>query len=108
MNLPVRHDEGFEQELKRQTLISERRRAVVLVWILRVILALLGIYPGALGLRNDELPGRGYTLVTLGVQLPLPSPLNQKRVAEEYATASMSIVMATMARSVPQFGLLMM
>jgi hypothetical protein len=187
VNLPVHHDEGFEHELKRQTLISERRRAVVLVWILSVILALLGIYQGVFGLRNDELPGRSYTLVTLGgwiglewlttllvsqhisdgeqrgpfrayasaaleiamptmamfmmchndsplnvltssansvyfliiilsplrldvwklgVQQPLPSPINEKRVAEEYATTSMSIVMATMARSMPQFGLL--
>jgi hypothetical protein len=43
----------------------------------------------------------------LGVQQPLPSPPNEKRGAEEYATTSMSIVMATMARSMPQFGLLM-
>ena len=32
---------------------------------------------------------------------------NEKRVAEEYATTSMSIVMPTMARSMTQFGLLM-
>jgi hypothetical protein len=31
---------------------------------------------------------------------------NEKRGAEEYATTSMSILMATMARSMPQFGLL--
>jgi hypothetical protein len=44
----------------------------------------------------------------LGVQQPpLPSPPNEKRGAEEYATTSMSIVMATMARSMPQFGLLL-
>ncbi|HEX4990204.1 MAG TPA: hypothetical protein VFW91_15605 [Candidatus Binatia bacterium] len=43
----------------------------------------------------------------MGVQQPLPSPPNEKRGAEEYATTSMSIVMATMARSMPQFGLLM-
>ena len=41
------------------------------------------------------------------MQQPLPSPPNEKRGAEEYATTSMSIVMATMARSMPQFGLLM-
>ena len=41
------------------------------------------------------------------MQQPLASPINEKRVAEEYATTSMSIVMATMARSMPQFGLLM-
>ena len=32
---------------------------------------------------------------------------NEKRVAEEYATTSMSIVMPTKARSMTQFGLLM-
>jgi hypothetical protein len=32
---------------------------------------------------------------------------NEKRVAEEYATTSMSIVMPTMAQSMTQFGLLM-
>lgn len=51
-------------------------------------------------------PGWQSRMKKLGVQQPLPSTPNEKRVAEEYATTSMSNVMATMARSMPQFGLL--
>jgi adenylate cyclase len=64
--LPSCGEEGFEHELERQILVSERRRARILAWILGVILLLLLIGQGAaFQLRYDEAPGWGSPLAVL-------------------------------------------
>lgn len=61
----LRRDD-VERELERRTLISEQRRAAILVWILTAVLVARAIYQGSYGFREDALPGRSSALLVLG------------------------------------------
>ena len=54
--------DAVERELERRTLISERRRAAILGWILAAIFVARAMYQV---FREGDLPGRSYTLVVL-------------------------------------------
>src|SRR5689334_19995097 len=60
---PARGD--VEQELERRVLLNEQRRSAVLASILAVIVVGRGIYHFAYGFAEDELLGRGYTLLLM-------------------------------------------
>jgi adenylate cyclase len=60
---PARAD--IERELERRMLLTERRRSAVLAWILGAIVVGRGIYHLRYGLAEDDLLGRGYTLVLI-------------------------------------------
>jgi hypothetical protein len=54
-----------ERELERRMLLNEQRRSAVLAWILAAIVVGRGIYHLAYGFAEDDLLGRGYTLLLM-------------------------------------------
>ena len=60
---PARAD--VERELERRMLLNEQRRSAVLAWILAAIVVGRGIYHFAYGFAEDDLLGRGYTLLLM-------------------------------------------
>jgi len=60
---PARAD--VERELDRRMLLNEQRRSAVLAWILAAIVVGRGIYHLAYGFAEDDLLGRGYTLLLM-------------------------------------------
>ena len=60
---PARAD--LERELERRVLLNEQRRSAVLAWILAVIVVGRAIYHFAYGFAEDDLLGRGYTLLLM-------------------------------------------
>jgi len=102
-------DEGCQRELERHILISERRRAGILAWILGAILVLLVIGQwAAFGVRFDDLPGWGYPVAVLAVWIGLEW-LTMRLVSHDiregrsrvllrpYASAALEIAIPTMA-----------
>jgi hypothetical protein len=60
---PARAD--VERELERRMLLNEQRRSTVLDWILAAVVVGRGIYHLVYGFAEDDLLGRGYTLLLM-------------------------------------------
>jgi adenylate cyclase len=65
------HDVGFERELGHQTLINERRRAIILLWTLTAVLVIRTLYLILHGFDESALPGRRFVLLMLAFWIGL-------------------------------------